>query len=204
MGKHRWGRGGDLRRSLAVEAARLIAEEGIRDYLKAKRKAALRFGVSERDGGFPTNREIEEAVGEYQRLFQSETQPRKLRELREAARQAMLLFREFEPRLVGPVLAGNAGEHAVVQLHLFADAPERVVLHMIDREIPFETSEKRFKYTNGQFEEVPSYRFVAGDVPIEAAVFSGVGVRQSPASPVDGKPMQRANLAEVEGLLDAG
>lgn len=201
MGKHRWGRGGDLRRTLAVEAARLIAEEGIRDYLKAKRKAALRFGVSERDGGFPTNREIEEAVAEHQRLFQAETHPRTLRELREAARQAMLLFREFEPRLVGPVLAGNASRHSTVQLHLFADAPERIVLHLIDRDIPFETSEKRFKQTSGQHQEVPSYRFVAGDVAVEAAVFPGNGVRQPPASPLDGKPMKRANLNEVEELL---
>lgn len=201
MGKHRWGRGGDLRRVLANEAARLMAEEGIRDYLQAKRKAALRFGVAERDAGFPTNREIEQALAEHLRLFHADHHPAQLRELRSAARQAMLLFGEFQPRLVGPVLHGNVGRHAVVQLHLFADAPERVVLHLMERDIPFETVERRFRQVSGQQQAVPAYRFVAGDVTIEAAVFPSAGIRQAPASPVDGRPMRRAALGEVEDLL---
>lgn len=202
MAKNRLGRGGDMRRLLANEAARLIAEDGVRDYLQAKRKAALRFGVSERDGGFPTNQEIEEAVAEYQRLFQAETQPQALRELRKAARQAMRLFEDFQPRLVGPVLTGNANRHSPVQLHLFADAPERIVMHLIDRDIPFETGERRFRQTVEQAVTVPVYRFVAGKTGIEAAVFPLTGIRQSPLSPLDGKPMRRANLGEVEGLLE--
>lgn len=143
MGRYRGSRDGELRRLLANEAARLIAEDGMNDFRQAKRKAALRFGVSERDGGFPTNQEIETALTEYRRLFQADTHPHELRRLREAARQAMLLFRDFQPRLVGPVLRGNAGRHSDVQLHLFEDTPERVAMHLIDREIPFETLERR-------------------------------------------------------------
>lgn len=201
MAKHRGGRGDDLRRLLANEAARLIAEDGVRDYLQAKRKAALRFGVSERDGGFPTNQEIEAAVTEYQRLFQADRQPQVLHQLRTAARQAMRLFADFQPRLVGSVLHGNATAHSSVQLHLFADVPERVVMHLIDRDIPFETADRRFRFASGTQQDVPTYRFVAGDVPIEAAVFSADGLRQAPASPLDGKPMKRAGLADVEALL---
>jgi hypothetical protein len=202
MGKHRWGRGDDMRRLLANEAARLIAEDGVRDYLQAKRKAALRFGVSERDAGFPTNQEIEAAVVEYQRLFHADRQPHELRALRAAALQAMRLFGEFQPRLVGPVLHGNASRHSIVQLHLFADAPERIVMYLIDREIPFETADRRFKSVNGTQQDFPAYRFVAGDVAIEAVVFPPEGMRQPPASPLDGKPMKRANVVEVETLLD--
>lgn len=202
MGKHRWGRGDDMRRLLANEAARLIAEDGIRDYRQAKRKAALRYGVSERDGGFPTNQEIELALTEYQRLFQADTQPQALHDLRLAARQAMLLFRDFQPRLVGSVLQGNANRHSDVQLHLFADAPERIVMHLIDRDIPFDVTERRFRRTSGESFDLPAYRFVAGDTRIEAAVFPLDGIRQAPASPLDGRPMKRANLAEVEALLE--
>ena len=36
----------NLRRALAQEAARIMSEHGIRDFLTAKRKAAERFGVS--------------------------------------------------------------------------------------------------------------------------------------------------------------
>lgn len=204
MGKNRWGRGSDLRRMLANEAARLMAEDGIGDFLQAKRKAALRYGVSERDSGFPTNQEIEDALLEYRRLFQAESHPHELRKLREAARQAMLLFREFQPRLVGGVLRGDAGQYSKVQLHLFADAPERVVMYLLDRNIPFETAERRFRSVSGDPIAAPAYRFVAGDVGIEAAVFPAEGIRQAPASPLDGKPMKRASLAEVEALLEDG
>lgn len=201
MGKHRWGRGGELRRSLANEAARLIAEDSVPDFLQAKRKAALRFGVSERDGGFPTNQEIEAALFEYRRLFQADSHPQELHRLREAARQAMLLFGEFQPRLVGSVLRGDAGRHSNVQIHLFVDAPERVVMHLLERDIPFDETERRFRQVSGDPFAVPAYRFMAGNVTLELAVFPPDGIRQAPASPVDGKPMKRASLAEVETLL---
>jgi len=35
-------------------------------------------------------------------------------------------------------------------------------------------------------------------------IFGVDGIRQSPVSPVDGKPMRRANLEEVEALLANG
>ena len=37
----------DLRRALAQEAARIMAEHGIADFLQAKRKAADRLGVND-------------------------------------------------------------------------------------------------------------------------------------------------------------
>jgi hypothetical protein len=43
---------------------------------------------------------------------------------------------------------------------------------------------------------------VAGDREIDAVVFPIDGIRQSPASPVDGKPMRRADTAELESLLE--
>jgi hypothetical protein len=39
------------------------------------------------------------------------------------------------------------------------------------------------------------------DQPIEATVFPTDGIRQAPVSPVDGKPMRRANVIELEALL---
>jgi hypothetical protein len=44
---------------------------------------------------------------------------------------------------------------------------------------------------------------MADDVTIEAMVFDQDGLRQSPLSPVNGKPMQRAARAEVMRLLAA-
>ena len=41
------------------------------------------------------------------------------------------------------------------------------------------------------------------DQSIEATVFPTDGIRQAPVSPVDGRPMKRANTVEVEALLDS-
>jgi hypothetical protein len=51
------------------------------------------------------------------------------------------------------------------------------------------------------FATYPSVRFLAGDVQIEAVIFPLNGLRQAPRSPLDGKPMMRANLRRVEELL---
>lgn len=59
----------ERRYRLAHEAARLMAESGVRDFHQAKLKAAERLGIHD-DASLPRNREIEEALREYQRLFQ--------------------------------------------------------------------------------------------------------------------------------------
>ena len=67
----------NLRRALAQEAARIMSEHGIRDFLTAKRKAAERFGVTD-SAVLPKNIEIEDALAEYQRLFGGDTHTRSL------------------------------------------------------------------------------------------------------------------------------
>jgi hypothetical protein len=188
-----------LKMLVAREAARILAEEGRKDYLVAKTKAAERLGVDSKTA-LPTNIEVEQALQAHQMLFQAQTHQPMLKELRMAAVEAMRLFSGFNPRLVGPVLSGVASEHSEVALHLFADSAKDVVLFLIEQKIPYDSGEKRYRF-GGEYEFIPTLEFVAGDVPFQLSVFPKDGIRQSPLSPVDGKPMRRANLAEVEGLL---
>src|SRR5690554_6697019 len=125
-------RSDQLRGAVAQEAARLMAEHGIQDYLVAKRKAAERYGVVE-GALLPRNTEIEAALMAYQRLFGGARHGSRLQEQRRVALEAMQLLEQFEPRLVGPVLAGTATGHADVQLHLFSDSAEVVYMHPMDR-----------------------------------------------------------------------
>jgi len=199
---HRFNtRSQDLRQWLAQEAARILAEEGVQDFLLAKRKAAERLGLPANGHSLPTNREIEAAVAEHHRLFHGITQPARLHVLRATAVQAMKLFAPFEPRLTGPVLSGTATRHAGVQLHLFTDSAEQVATHLLERDIPFESGDKRLRSVAGQLHQYPAFCFMAGDVEIEAVVFPFDAIREAPASPLDGKPMKRAALREVEVLL---
>jgi len=194
-------RADNLRRALAQEAARIMAEHGIRDFLVAKRKAAERLAVSDGAALLPKNAEIEAALAEYQRLFGGATHLESLSAQRRAALSAMRYLSEFEPRLVGPVLSGTATLHAEVQLHLFAERAEAVTLKLLDEGIPHEITERRVKLNPERIRAFPGVRFQMEDQPIEATVFPTDGIRQAPVSPVDGRPMRRANAFEVEALL---
>ena len=191
----------NLRRALAQEAARIMAEHGVRDFLIAKRKAAERFGVTDGAALLPKNSEIESALAEYQRLFGGASHLQSLHAQRRAALSAMRYLREFEPRLVGAVLAGTATQHTEVQLHLFTERAESVTLKLLDQGIPHEVTERRVKLTPERVRAYPGVRFQVDDQPIEATVFPTDGIRQAPVSPVDGRPMRRASALEVEALL---
>ncbi len=194
-------RGDNLRRALAQEAARIMAEHGVQDFLLAKRKAAERLGVTDVAAVLPKNREIEVALAEYQRLFGGEAHVEHLSAQRRAALAAMRRLSEFEPRLVGAVLSGTATEHSDVQLHLFADRAEAVTLRLMDLRIAHEVTERRVKLDAERVRPFPGVRFAVDDHSIEVTVFPADGIRQAPASPVDGRPMRRATAFEVEALL---
>lgn len=195
------GRAEHLRAAIAQEAARLMAEHGIHDFLVAKRKAAERFGVTE-GAVLPRNTEIEQALFAHQRLFGQGEHERSLQRQRQAALKAMKLLAQFEPRLVGPVLTGAATEHTDVQLHVFSDNPEAVYILLMDRHVPHEVIERRIKMQADRQLSLPGLRFEIGEDTIEAVVFPTDGIRQAPVSPVDGKPMRRANAAELWELLE--
>jgi len=203
MARRATPRGENLRRALAQEAARIMAEHGIRDFLVAKRKAAERFGVDD-GAALPKNTEIEQALVAYQRLFGGAVHRKALQTLRHAALSAMRRLREFEPRLVGSVLAGTATAHSPVQLHLFADCAESVAMRLIDLGLAHEVTEKRVRMSPERVLARPGLRFTLEDQPIEATVFPPEGIRQAPVSPVNGRPMRRASAPEVEALLDRG
>ncbi len=177
-----------------------MAEQGIDDFLLAKRKAAERLGATDASV-LPRNTEIEAALAEHHRLFEGEMHASTLAELRRTALKTMQLFREFEPRLVGAVLSGTASAHSEINLHLFADTPETVALKLFDEDIPHYAAERRLRYEPGRVVAYPAFRFVAGNQPIDVVVFPVDGIRQSPSSPVDGKPMRRADAAELQALL---
>jgi hypothetical protein len=192
-----------MRVRLAQEAARILAETGSRDFYAAKRKAAEHLGATE-TRNMPRNTEIEEALMTYLRLFRSEQQPVELQRLRQVAYQAMTFFAEFNPRLVGSVLRGSADANSTVTLHLSANTPEDVDVFLMQHHIPYRSSEQRLRFGVEQYQNMPAYRFLAEETPLEVIVFPVDGPHHAPLSPVDGKPMQRAGLSTVAGLLNNG
>ena len=189
----------ERRHRLATEAARLMAEGGIRDYHQAKLKAAARLGIFD-DASLPRNREIEDALREYQRLFNAD-QAGDLRARREAAVQALDFFSGFEPRLVGPVLDGTADRNSPVALHLHADDAEAVARFLEERRIPAESRVRRLRIDRERSEDVPVWVFAADGLAFDLTVLPLVRLRQAPLSSVDEKPMKRATLSQLRTLL---
>ncbi|HZP67562.1 MAG TPA: hypothetical protein VFB32_14765 [Rudaea sp.] len=190
----------EMRRRIALEAARLMSEHGIRDFHLAKRKAAQRLGIAD-DLNLPKNSEIETALREHQRLFQADEQPQRLRRLREVARDAMKFFARFEPRLVGAVLEGTADRHSAVCLHLFSDASEDVAAFLHDEGIPYEEQNRRLRMNAEEQREFPVLLFSADDVAIDLTVLPRDAVRQAPLDRIGERPMRRATIAMLEQLL---
>jgi hypothetical protein len=88
-----------------------------------------------------------------------------------------------------------------VQLHLFAERAESVTLKLLDEGIRHEVTERRLRFGSEEVRAFPGVRFAMDEQSIEATVFPTDGIRQAPVSPVDGRPMRRANALEVAALL---
>jgi hypothetical protein len=153
------------------------------------------------NAALPKNTEIEMALVEYQRLFGGEAHHESLYAQRLVALHAMRRLREFEPRLVGGVLSGTATQHSEVQLHLFTDTAESVAIKLMDAGIRHEVTERRVRMNAERVVSCPGVRFEIDDQAIEATVFPTDGIRQAPVSPVDGKPMRRADAEELAAML---
>ena len=190
----------ERRQRLAIEAARLITEGGIRDFHLAKRKAAHRLGIHD-DASLPRNSEIEQALRDYQRLFLGQSHPQLLLERREAAARAMAFLAAFDPRLVGAVLEGTADAHSAVCLHLFADDAERVAFFLTEHGIPAEQSSRRIRLDRDRTIEAPVWLFAADELPFDITVLPRDALRQAPLDRIDEKPMRRASLVALEELL---
>ena len=154
------------RQRLAYEAARIIAEQGVRELDRARRKAAERTGIANKRF-WPSNEEIQEALLVHRRLFQGERQAAELRRLRTQALAAMRTFSRFQPRLVGPLLTGAADANQGVRLHLFADNSDDVVLDLLNQGIPWKERESFLRFGGGVRRAHPVLAFVAGETPIE-------------------------------------
>lgn len=200
--KHAETRSRERRQRVAAEAARIMAEEGIRDFRQAKTKAAGRLGIHD-DPSLPRNREIEDALRAHQRLFQADVQPMLLRERRQAAAEAMRFFQRFDPRMVGAVLEGTADAHTPVSLQLFAEDPDSVARFLHEHGIPADEHPRRLRLDREREGVFPVWAFTADGLAFELTVLPPAALRQPPLDRVDARPMRRASLSALQALLDA-
>ena len=172
MGNDRIHRRDLMREQLAHHAARLMAEGGITDYAFAKRKAAKQMGAADTHH-LPSNQQVDEALRSFRALYQSDSHPGILRQLRAQALDTMRLLEPLHPYLTGSVLNGTAGEQSDINLMIYSDDEKAVMMFLLKHNLPFESGEWR-THLAGRQQVVPSFTLhTESGVPVHIAVLPG-------------------------------
>jgi len=186
---------GQMREQLAHLAAKLMAEDGITDHAFAKRKAARQLGAADTQH-LPSNQEVDDALHSYRALYQHDSHPGILRQLREEALATMRLLAEFRPYLTGSVLSGTAGAQSDINLMLFSDDAKAVLLFLLKHNIEFADGEWKVR-VGGHEETVPSYT-LTGESGVQMHV---VVLPENARHSGSRHPETHADIAAVEALL---
>ncbi|MGA7827205.1 MAG: nucleotidyltransferase domain-containing protein [Geobacteraceae bacterium] len=192
-----------IRLSIAREAARIMYEDGVKEYRDAKRKAAKPFGPEKSlslGSHLPSNAEIHEELSRLVRMNEGDVQPERLLRMRLQALFWLELFAPFRPYLVGSVLTGTVRERSDIDLHLFADSSEEVERFLDEREIPYDAETVSIRHGSDYLEYQHLYLDDEGTV-VECTVYDSSERHQRPKSSITGRPMERADTKRLRELL---
>ena len=197
---------GGLRVRVAAEAARLMYEEGVKQYFTAKRMAARRLlgkvageRTRYRPADLPSNGEIRDALLALAELAEGSRRTRRLFAMRVVALEALRALAPFEPRLIGSVSTGHIRRGSDIDIQVFTDHDEPLEAHLRSIEWTFEKE----RVTILKFGEIREYLHfhVSDTFPIELTVYPIRELRFRPRSSTDGKPIVRLRASAVEELL---
>ncbi len=191
-----------LKERMAYEVARIMVEQGLSDFDRARRKAAARTGILDRRH-WPSNEAVQEAISTQRRLFRTHRHGAEQGFLWCQAIQAMRLFQAFEPRIAGSALEGLMDPALGLELFLFADQPEEVLFELMDQRIPWRDGQRLMRYPDGQANALPVFRFLAGDTAVALIVLPRRALRHPPLDPVTERPLRGIRVEELERLVGA-
>lgn len=194
--------GQQMRQRIAQLAARLMAEDGLQDFSRAKRKAARQLGAND-SRYLPNNQEIEQELRVYQELFQQDEHPERLQGLRRLAAEVMRQLEPFNPRLAGSVLNGTATRHSDVNLEIFPASLKDIELFLLNRKMAYRNGERLVR-VGRELRAVPVITLTDYPAEVEVTVYGEEDLRQLPRVAQDGKSPLRVKISDVEALLGEG
>lgn len=204
MGIERFG---GLRARIAAEAARLMYEEGIKQYFTAKRLAANRVlgkvagkRMRYRPQDLPSNGEIRDALLLLADLAEGEKRSRRLFAMRAVALEAMESIERFEPRLIGSVSTGHVRRGSDIDIQVFTDDEDALSRHLSLTCRIFEP-ERVSILKLGKVREYLHLHLLDMAFPVELTVYERRELRFRPRSSTDGKPIVRVPLHALRALL---
>ena len=191
-----------LRRAIAEEAARLMVDEDVREYIAAKRIAAdnlLGMRVVS-DMMLPSNGQIREAIVARARLVGGFAYEQRLAHMRRVAITVMGELEAFEPRLIGSVASGKIHRNSDIDIQLFCAREDRLEGALWDARYDFEQIEHDVM-KEGVTRRYVHYHFDVEEVPVELSVYDRAELYITRYSSIDGKPIDRVPRRRVVAML---
>jgi len=195
-----------LRISLAQEAARLMYEEGVKQYFTAKQIAAKRllgrsYGkkIRFRPKDLPSNGEIQASLSQLVQLHESDTLPYRLFAMRIIALETMYELKPYSPCLIGSVSTGQIRQGSDIDLHIFSDSLEELLIALDKQEKNYQLAEVSIQKNSKIM--LYTHIYLNNIFPIELSVYPRNEIRVVSRSSTDGKPIIRMKPHAVETIL---
>ena len=185
------------RQQICDAAARIIYEDGIRDYQKAKLRACESLHLKS-NTFLPTNEEIEHAVHRRIALFEGNDRSIPSKTHLATARDILTILSSYQPRVTQTLTTSMLLKNNPLEIHAFSDSAELVFDELCWRGISSSIIEKRYRYTNSQYVNVPLIICQLDDCDIEISIFKEKELHRAPVCPTNGKVYQRISLKQLE------
>lgn len=196
----------NLRHIITNEAARLIYEEGIKQYHTAKWRAAknvlARGGIKQstmRAHELPSNGEISDQLYRLAAMYEGETLIERLFDMRLLALDVMEALEEFTPRLIGSVSTGKIKKTSDIDLHIFTDNIEMLEARLDQLEWAYEKEEVTIRYLN-RYKDF-THIYLDKKFSVELSVYPMNDIRVRGRSSTDGKPIDRLSYRRLLDLI---
>ena len=192
----------NVRRHIAVEAARLMYQRTETEYFTAKRKAAARLGVNPRHDthDLPSNREIRDELQVFARIHEGVQRYADLEAMRVAALRMMRRLEVFKPRLIGSVCTGHIRAGSDIDLHVFCQSGESIADMLESQGYTCELEHKRVLKHNK--ERLFTHIHLHAEFHFELTVYTPGQVNYVFKSSITGKAIERASIDELERLIE--
>ena len=162
----------NIKLSVANLAAQLIMEEGIKDYLYAKKKAAKSLGINE-NANLPTNSQIDKAIDEFNKIFNPNIDIEFLQQFKTQALEVMSIFKNFKPHLMNQLSQGVIPKFPEIKINLFADNLKDVEYVLLNSELSYDFKEVKMNAKGGKHsvKSIPTIYLENLSIPAEIKVY---------------------------------
>ena len=158
--------------SVANLAAQLIMEEGIKDYLFAKKKAAKSLGLNE-NISLPTNSQIDKAIDDFNKIFNPNIDIQFLQQFKTQALEVMNIFKNFKPHLMNQLSQGIIPKFPEIKINLFADNLKDIEYVLLNSEMSYDFKEVKMNSKEGKnsIKSIPTIYLDNLSIPAEIKVY---------------------------------